>query len=56
LQEKLHAGSAFYSELKRGLMNLTTQQMIESPFQLEAQMATSTAGAVIIGSQPGEEA
>ena len=51
LQEKLHAGSAFYSELKRGLMNLTTQQMIESPFQIEAQKSTTTAGATVIGSQ-----
>lgn len=51
LQEKLHSGSAFYSELKRGLMNLTTQQMIESPFQIEAQMSTNTAGTTIIGAQ-----
>ena len=55
LQEKLHAGSAFYSELKRGLMNLTTQQMIESAFQIEAQMSTTTAGATVIGSQPEGE-
>jgi len=44
LQEKLGANSAFYSELKRGLMNLTTSQMLHSPFALEAQMATQAAG------------
>jgi S-adenosylmethionine decarboxylase proenzyme len=40
LREKLGAGSAFYSELKRGLMNADTQQMIHSPFQVELQMAS----------------
>jgi len=55
LADKLGSGSAFYSELKRGLMNLETNKMIESPFHVEAQMATSTAGAAIIGSQKGEE-
>ena len=54
LLEKLHAASAFYSELKRGLMNLETRKMVESPFHLEVQMATQTASAVIIGSQQGE--
>jgi S-adenosylmethionine decarboxylase proenzyme len=42
LREHLSCGSAFYSELKRGLMNLTTQQMVESPFQIEIQKSTST--------------
>lgn len=54
LREKFHAGSAFYSELKRGLMNVETQKMIESPFQVEAQMATTTASPVIIGSVSSE--
>lgn len=41
LSEKLACGSSFYSELKRGLMNLTTQQMIESPFKIEVQGPTA---------------
>lgn len=52
LQEKFCSGSAYFSELKRGLINLSTQKMIESPFQLEAQMSTTTASPDIIGSQP----
>lgn len=51
LQDKLGSGSAFYSELKRGLMDLSTQKMIEAPFRVEVQLATATAGAHIIGSQ-----
>lgn len=54
LQEALGAGSAFYSELKRGLLDPESQRMLEAPFRLEAQMATVTAGAGIVGSQPSE--
>jgi S-adenosylmethionine decarboxylase len=50
LQEALGAGSAFYSELKRGLLNTATNRMMESPFHVEKQMATVTADAVQIGS------
>lgn len=52
LRDKLGSGSGFYSELKRGLMNLETRKMIEAPFRVEAQMATITAGAELIGSEP----
>lgn len=55
LQEKFCSGSAFYSELKRGLMDTATQRMIESPFKVEAQMATTTAGAHIIGSTQNQQ-
>ncbi len=51
LQEKFKSGSAYCSELKRGLINLTTQKMIESPFQLEAQSSTTTAAPHVVGSQ-----
>lgn len=54
LQEKFASGSAFCSELKRGLINLSTQKMIESPFQLEAQMSTTTAAPHVIGSQQAQ--
>jgi S-adenosylmethionine decarboxylase len=50
LQDALGAGSAFYSELKRGLLNTETNRMMESPFHVEKQMATVTAGAEHIGS------
>lgn len=51
LRERFHAGSAYYSELKRGLMDLETRKMIETPFRLESQRATTTADAVTIGSK-----
>jgi S-adenosylmethionine decarboxylase proenzyme len=54
LKDKLGSGSAFFSQLKRGLLNTETNKMIESPFCIEAQMSTVTAGAEIIGSQPIE--
>lgn len=38
LKQELHAGSAFYSELKRGLFNRDTQQMVQAPFQIKTQV------------------
>lgn len=35
LREQLHAKSAFYSELKRGLLNKESGQMLKAPFQIE---------------------
>ena len=55
LREKLGSGSAYYSELNRGLMNLKTQKMIESPFHVEKQLATSVACASLIGSTNKQE-
>lgn len=55
LQEALGSGSAFYSHLKRGLLNVETHQMIEAPFRVETQLATVTADADVIGSQSQEE-
>lgn len=55
LREKLGSGTSYYSELNRGLMNVHTQKMIESPFQLEKQMATTVAGAAVIGSGRRED-
>lgn len=43
LQEKLGSGSSFCSELKRGLMNVQTNQMIQSPFTVEAQEKSTVA-------------
>lgn len=40
LKEKFHAKSAFYSELKRGLLNLTTDQIIQAPFVIEKELST----------------
>lgn len=37
LREHLHAKTAFYSELKRGLLNEESGQMIQAPFQIEAE-------------------
>jgi len=55
LIEALGAGSAFYSELKRGLLNTATNTMLESPFQVEKQMSTIPAGAEHIGSVQNSE-
>ncbi len=52
LQEKLGSGSAFYSELKRGLLNVATAKMVHSPFAMEAQLATSTASAAQVKEAP----
>ncbi|MBK8190194.1 MAG: S-adenosylmethionine decarboxylase proenzyme [Vampirovibrionales bacterium] len=41
LREHLHAGSAFYSELARGLMNSDTHQVLKAPFEVRAQSFTS---------------
>jgi S-adenosylmethionine decarboxylase proenzyme len=49
LREKLGSGTSYCSELNRGLMDVKTQKMIESPFQVEKQMATTVAGATLIG-------
>lgn len=46
LVEKLGAKSTHVSQLKRGLMNVETSKMIQSPFTVDAQLATTTAGAV----------
>lgn len=51
LQEALGAGSAFCSQLKRGLLDTETHRMIEAPFRVETQLATVTADGDIIGSQ-----
>lgn len=37
LREELHAGSALYSELKRGMFNPETQTMVKAPFEVEPQ-------------------
>lgn len=37
LKEHLMAGTAFYSELRRGLLNKENGEMIKSPFQIETE-------------------
>lgn len=37
LREHLLAGTAFYSELKRGLLNEENGQMMKAPFQLDVE-------------------
>lgn len=37
LREHLHAKTAFYSELKRGLLNEESGQMLKAPFQVEVE-------------------
>lgn len=54
LREKLGSGNSYCSELKRGLLDLKSQKMVESPFQVEKQMASSVASASVIGSQEGQ--
>ena len=47
LREQLHAKTAFYSELKRGLLNEENGQMLKAPFQIEVEhesMAMSGSG------------
>lgn len=48
LRDKLHAGTAFYSELKRGLLNEENGQMLKAPFKVEVEHDTlaMTAGGV----------
>jgi S-adenosylmethionine decarboxylase proenzyme len=38
LKEKFHAGSAIYTELKRGMFNPESKQMMQAPFQVKAQV------------------
>jgi S-adenosylmethionine decarboxylase proenzyme len=45
LRERFHAGSASYSELKRGMMNQETMEMIKIPFEVKEQtLSTFTSG------------
>ncbi len=37
LREKLHAGSAFCSELMRGMMSRDSREIIKAPFQVKAE-------------------
>ncbi len=37
LREHLHAKTAFYSELKRGLLNEENGQVMKAPFQIEVE-------------------
>ncbi len=41
LKEKFNAGSAFYSELTRGMMNSETQTLIKAPFQVALEKQES---------------
>lgn len=41
LQEQFHAGSAFYSELKRGLLSRETLEVIEQPFSVAKELHTT---------------
>jgi S-adenosylmethionine decarboxylase proenzyme len=56
LRTALGSGTSYCSQLNRGLMDTKTQKMIESPFQLEKQMATTVAGATLIGAGSKEGA
>lgn len=38
LKKQFNAGSSSYSELKRGMLDLDENQIIESPFQIKSQM------------------
>ena len=38
LKQKFHAASSSYSELKRGMLNVEDNEMIETPFQIKAQI------------------
>jgi S-adenosylmethionine decarboxylase proenzyme len=38
LKKKFNANSSSYSELKRGMFNPDTQQMVKTPFQVKAQV------------------
>ena len=40
LRKKMNAGSAFYSELNRGLLNRETDKMIKMPFVVRSQQET----------------
>jgi len=41
INERLHAGSAVYSELSRGMFNPDTEQMVETPFHIKTQVTHS---------------
>lgn len=43
LREHLHAGSAFFSELVRGLMNRDTNEVLKAPFQVRTQSFSTPA-------------
>lgn len=40
LREKMNSGSAFYSELNRGLLNVDTDNLIKVPFVVKEQHGT----------------
>lgn len=40
LRKGLHAGSAYYSELKRGMMDPASHQVMQTPFQIKLQKQT----------------
>ncbi len=53
LKEKFNAGSAFCSELTRGMMNVQTQELIHAPFQVRHEKDERV---MVASTQPLEEA
>lgn len=43
LREKFHSGSAFYSELTRGMMNRETMEMLKQPFEVRLEKSAGNA-------------
>ncbi len=48
LQKKFNATTAFYSELKRGLINPDTEKLVQAPFVVENEEKTTQAKPVMV--------
>jgi S-adenosylmethionine decarboxylase proenzyme len=54
LRQELRAGSAIYTELKRGLFNEETRQMVQAPFRVETERTHSAPLGVPVGVDGGQ--